>query len=587
MKVKVVTDSAKEEYKSMLGENSFMSDKEYLNIINELIVPEEQGILHVYKSKNAEMPFDAKQFKKDMKSSNTDAKVMCLVFAYDDMGLFPEMVLGPGLLLKEKNLFAATEELYDMGYTDKYEVEGLGYFYKANRRSMQALVNRVSRSFLMNYVKEELILSILDQDYIVEGIHAAKLRILASSIMESLYDPHSLFMANAIMKKHYFLFENIREDIPYKVYVTGILSKDPKDFDALTELIKDVSFDKNQLVVCAYTNQYAKYLSQWLISKNPSLKENKVGYMLYKDDVIYSLNTDEPLIFSTENIENEMGDSADVLLKDIPLEDILTKKDPDCLTYLESPKAKYTFTARRFIKDISGYYQPAMIFALARIANPGVFKAIYSEARDDKIYEDLVASVERIYNFGYFGRFTVENMDSFYVLTKKGKKAFETRETANLINEISYVGEVIYNPNASQINDSNQAKMILMLIEATDKAQIRDETESNEEYQVIREPYDYILGFPTKDGAWLYIGWVIDEKELLPGFKNQLLQTIRNYETIKGLVVSGLNKKQAVSMANLVADRFELPFGKEKVYYTVYGEKEIYNLMTGEQLKSS
>ena len=552
-----------------------------------LLIPEEPESLSTYESDAAAIPFNATRFKRDM-ASNTNAKVVCLVHAVNGLGLIPDTQPDAQTISKE-DIVAAIDELYENGYLTKYQLDGYGDIYKVSKRGAMAFSNSAARSFLRKYIVLNEV-EYEDRSYNIDGSNSIKLRFLAHEVMKLKMESHnndSFYPIDLLLASKYFLFKYMGQNSDDSICFIGILSENQDDFDMLEGMMENACFDIDHYVLCGYSKEYIDRLLKRLVSnENLEISYSNIGYKLYQDPVIYSMDTDKPIEFSEgEDTDRTYYEYLDGFLQDANLEDILTVND-DSLSYSESQKSKYSFGVKRFVKDIGGSYGDSMLYILLRIAETGFYKPDYMDAGDEDSYQELSAASEKLYNLGYFGKYSVENMDSFYILTKRGKKIFETRESAAFMRECSMDEKTALKPNIFEVENSNSAKLMLVMVDALDKVAKIDPNEIFDTHTEIIKNHYYILDFEgEEDSVLCNIAFISDDKEILLFFRDELLDHMDEMDDIGWLVISGLSEKQVKAFGDFVIDRYTLPLEKEKIYYTVYGKPGIYNLITGEELK--
>ncbi|MBP3871974.1 MAG: hypothetical protein J6E46_13480 [Faecalicoccus sp.] len=553
----------------------FINDNE----LEELLMASEN--LHIYESDNAKKKFNTKEFVEYMESSGTLAKIVCLFHAVDAIGQMPKRSSGTQYATKE-DVVKVSKELYELGYLTKYEIDDLGYLYTISNRGAKIFTNKTSRSFLSGYINGKL--PVNDSDSI-NGYNAVKLRIQMMDAMDEIkhlkngvsFEAQGIHMSNNTFRIEY-------EGTDTQIILAGILSDDPECFERFKNLLEDSYFNHDYIVIYGYSNQYVQALSKWLISHCDLNIENKLCTMVHQDLTIYSWQTGEPLELDGEDVQDHKH--LNELLDDIRLKDILVEEDFSSLSYSESKKAKYNYESRKFIKDISGMNGSSMTYSLMRMGESGYFKASHMDVLDEKEYRPLVQAAQKLYDLGYYGKYTIQNMDSFYVLTKRGIKAYTTGDASSMIRAFSYDDTGLKDPEIMEIDHANEAKLILLKEEAIDKTGLIAEKGEYYAHDGIISDRFYILDFlEGKAGDLYHIGMTLDDKEHFIFFKEQLLEKMKESKKIGYLIVSGLTEDQAKALANIVLEYFELPLEKEKIYYTVYGEKGIYNLMTGEELK--
>lgn len=313
------------------------------------------------------------------------------------------------------------------------------------------------------------------------------------------------------------------------------------------------------------------------------LMEINFGGMLYVRDQEAEVveNIEETSANLADDGEVEIGEaedsSAEPMLKTSDQEDVFhacerdiyVKEDKTSLKVDCSVKENNRFGVKEFRNDI--LKQNGAIRKLCMIdafENQGTMPSALA-AMINKPVAGIELVCEQLKQCGYLRKYTVKGYGSFYSVSRRGEKAFTTRESAALLGR-----RMTVDSREKVIPDTVNSAMIRLLCFKTPLfvKKINPDYELKKMSQILGTDY-FCRQFPEiSDGKnYMFTGIISENEEEFLKYKNALQEAERNFQC---LVVLGLNRNHAQIVGEWIQTELPEVYEDRIVFYLGADEAE-------------
>ena len=179
---------------------------------------------------------------------------------------------------------------------------------------------------------------------------------------------------------------------------------------------------------------------------------------------------DKEVLAVTEEIEDE--NEASVTEEDISrYQELMVKENPSDLRVLKSSKSDARFSVEKFKKVIFKQFIKEKIACLVEALDSCGYTIESVAVEKGLKTESLEHATEKLYMQGYLNKYIVTGMGAFYVLSSRGEKIFQTKESLGFINRCIKNKVSGLNENGEKIKDTANSAMTRILALETVKKQ--------------------------------------------------------------------------------------------------------------------
>lgn len=248
---------------------------------------------------------------------------------------------------------------------------------------------------------------------------------------------------------------------------------------------------------------------------------------------------------------------------------IYVKEDTNLLRVDCSAKENSRFSVKEFKNDIlkqNGAVRRACI--VAAFENGGMMPSELA-AVINRPQEEIKLVCERLKQCGYLKKYAVEGLGAFYCVSRRGEKAFTTRESAALLGR-----KVAVDSRAEVIPDTVNSAIIRLLCFKTPLfvKKINPDYEFKKMSQILGTDYFYRQFPEISDGKnYMFTGIISENGKEFLKYKNALQEAERNFQC---LVVLGLNRNHAQIVGEWIQTELPEVYENRTVFYLGADEAE-------------
>ena len=179
---------------------------------------------------------------------------------------------------------------------------------------------------------------------------------------------------------------------------------------------------------------------------------------------------DKEVLAVTEEIEDE--NEASVTEEDISrYQELMVKENPSDLRVLKSSKSDARFSVEKFKKVIFKQFIKEKIACLVEALDSCGYTIESVAVEKGLKTESLEHATEKLYMQGYLNKYIVTGMGAFYVLSSRGERIFQTKESLGFINRCIKNKVSGLNEKGEKIKDTANSAMTRILALETVKKQ--------------------------------------------------------------------------------------------------------------------
>ena len=283
----------------------------------------------------------------------------------------------------------------------------------------------------------------------------------------------------------------------------------------------------------------------------------------------------------TEEIEDE--NEASVTEEDISrYQELMVKEIPSDLRVLKSSKSDARFSVEKFKKVIFKQFIKEKIACLVEALDSCGYTIESVAVEKGLKTESLEHATEKLYMQGYLNKYIVTGMGAFYVLSSRGERIFQTKESLGFINRCIKNKVSGLNENGEKIKDTVNSAMTRILALETVKKQTEFVPDYKFEVSYSHLGTDHFIrgysDFDEKETNW-FAGIVTENPEEFKELAEMLKGQVKENDT---LIVTGRTVEDAKKVAEWLREELGEVHPKQ-IWYYGYDTKGAFDLNTDEE----
>ena len=290
---------------------------------------------------------------------------------------------------------------------------------------------------------------------------------------------------------------------------------------------------------------------------------------------------DKEVLAVTEEIEDE--NEASVTEEDISrYQELMVKEIPSDLRVLKSSKSDARFSVEKFKKVIFKQFIKEKIACLVEALDSCGYTIESVAVEKGLKTESLEHATEKLYMQGYLNKYIVTGMGAFYVLSSRGERIFQTKESLGFINRCIKNKVSGLNENGEKIKDTANSAMTRILALETVKKQTEFVPDYKFEVSYSHLGTDHFIrgysDFDEKETNW-FAGIVTENPEEFKELVEILKGQVKENDT---LIVTGRTVEDAKKVAEWLREELGEVHPKQ-IWYYGYDTKGAFDLNTDEE----
>ena len=290
---------------------------------------------------------------------------------------------------------------------------------------------------------------------------------------------------------------------------------------------------------------------------------------------------DKEVLAVTEEIEDE--NEASVTEEDISrYQELMVKEIPSDLRVLKSSKSDARFSVEKFKKVIFKQFIKEKIACLVEALDSCGYTIESVAVEKGLKTESLEHATEKLYMQGYLNKYIVTGMGAFYVLSSRGERIFQTKESLGFINRCIKNKVSGLNENGEKIKDTVNSAMTRILALETVKKQTEFVPDYKFEVSYSHLGTDHFIrgysDFDEKETNW-FAGIVTENPEEFKELAEMLNGQVKENDT---LIVTGRTVEDAKKVAEWLREELDEVHPKQ-IWYYGYDTKGAFDLNTDEE----
>ena len=290
---------------------------------------------------------------------------------------------------------------------------------------------------------------------------------------------------------------------------------------------------------------------------------------------------DKEVLAVTEEIEDE--NEASVTEEDISrYQELMVKEIPSDLRVLKSSKSDARFSVEKFKKVIFKQFIKEKIACLVEALDSCGYTIESVAVEKGLKTESLEHATEKLYMQGYLNKYIVTGMGAFYVLSSRGERIFQTKESLGFINRCIKNKVSGLNENGEKIKDTVNSAMTRILALETVKKQTEFVPDYKFEVSYSHLGTDHFIrgysDFDEKETNW-FAGIVTENPEEFKELVEILKGQVKENDT---LIVTGRTVEDAKKVAEWLREELGEVHPKQ-IWYYGYDTKGAFDLNTDEE----
>lgn len=290
---------------------------------------------------------------------------------------------------------------------------------------------------------------------------------------------------------------------------------------------------------------------------------------------------DKEVLAVTEEIEDE--NEASVTEEDISrYQELMVKEIPSDLRVLKSSKSDARFSVEKFKKVIFKQFIKEKIACLVEALDSCGYTIESVAVEKGLKTESLEHATEKLYMQGYLNKYIVTGMGAFYVLSSRGERIFQTKESLGFINRCIKNKVSGLNENGEKIKDTVNSAMTRILALETVKKQTEFVPDYKFEVSYSHLGTDHFIrgysDFDEKETNW-FAGIVTENPEEFKELAEMLKGQVKENDT---LIVTGRTVEDAKKVAEWLREELGEVHPKQ-IWYYGYDTKGAFDLNTDEE----
>ena len=264
------------------------------------------------------------------------------------------------------------------------------------------------------------------------------------------------------------------------------------------------------------------------------------------------------------------------------------------LRILKSSKSDSEFSVEEFKKDMLEWFMVEKIACLREAWDSSGYTiesvAISVNVKGVFKDENLKNATERLYNQGYIDKYLIPEMETLYVLSSKGEKIFQTKESVECIKRCVENEGIGLDEKLKKTESTANSIITRILARESVKKQAEFVPHYKFRQYFIDLEKDYFLkGYPAadkKETNW-FVGIVTENSEEFEVFLDLLNEladeVIKENDT---LIVAGRTVEDAKKVAEWLREELGEVHPKQ-IWYYGYGNKGAFDLNTDKEIEIS
>ena len=284
-----------------------------------------------------------------------------------------------------------------------------------------------------------------------------------------------------------------------------------------------------------------------------------------------------------EEIEDE--NEASVTEEDSSrYQELMVKEIPSDLRVLKSSKSDARFSVEKFKKIIFKQFIKEKIACLVEALDSCGYTIESVAVEKGLKTENLEHATEKLYMQGYLNKYIVTGMGAFYVLSSRGEKIFQTKESLGFINRCIKNKVSGLNEKGEKIKDTADSAMARILALETVKKQTEFVPDYKFEVSYSHLGTDHFIrgysDFDEKETNW-FAGIVTENPEEFKELAEMLKGQVKEKDT---LIVTGRTVEDAKKVAEWLGEELDEVHPKQ-IWYYGYDTKGAFDLNADEEIE--
>lgn len=390
--------------------------------------------------------------------------------------------------------------------------------------------------------------------------------------------------------------EEILEEIQFKTILVEEKAE-MEDEDDIAQEIEDESevTDTEEVEIEVTTTEETEYESEIAVTEERECENETVVTEEAEHEIEIAVTEeieDENEASVTEEIEDkevlavteEVQDEEETEVEEgiSRYQELMVKENPSDLRVLKSSKSDARFSVEKFKKIIFKQFIKEKIACLVEALDSCGYTIESVAVEKGLKTENLEHATEKLYMQGYLNKYIVTGMGAFYVLSSRGERIFQTKESLGFINRCIKNKVSGLNEKGEKIKDTANSAMTRILALETVKKQAEFVPDYKFDVSYSHLGTDHFIrgysDFDEKETNW-FAGIVTENPEEFKELAEMLKGQVKENDT---LIVTGRTVEDAKKVAEWLREELDEVHPKQ-IWYYGYDTKGAFDLNTDEE----